>query len=338
MARNLNVVDRDLWGIVQNLDLPLVLVDLSDFTVAFATPAFLSQVDVPASGVLNLPIYELFNSPDRENAREALENLAAGRIDYFRSHRSLKRPTKTKRAVAVWVCAVDVSDRQYALAEFSNRLDALDSPLSQYLGFTPLEKAVGIVDADGIITSVSTNVETVLGVPAKKLIGQHLVQSVEGRRIYHELSATASTTSVAMPLATLNHFGGTLNVRCILTPLATSSDHCFLLIADDSSDRGERADRAAQLEHRLWRIASEVQASGIFDSLGTLPDASSVPELNSLSTREWEVLSRLQRGERVTTIADALYVSPSTVRNNLSSIFKKFRVHSQAELLQRLLS
>ncbi len=337
MAQNLNVVDRDLWGVVQNLDLPLVLVDLGDFTVAFATPAFLHQVDLPASHVLNTPIYELFNSPDRENAREALENLAAGRIDYFRSHRSLKRPAKMKRVVAVWVGAIDMSARQYALAEFCARLDVLDSPLSQYLGFTPLEKAVGIVDADGVIISVSTNVESVLGVAAKKLIGQHLVQSAEGRRLYRDLSATASTTSVAMPLATLNHLGGSINVRCILTPLVATTDHCFLLIADTSSHRGETTDRTAQLEHRLWRIASEVQASGIFDSLGALPDASRVPELNSLSTREWEVLSRLQRGERVTTIAKALYLSPSTVRNNLSSIFTKFRVHSQAELLQRLL-
>jgi DNA-binding NarL/FixJ family response regulator len=95
-------------------------------------------------------------------------------------------------------------------------------------------------------------------------------------------------------------------------------------------------DRVAQLEQRLWRIASEVQASGIFDSLGTFPDPERFPQLSSLNTRQWEVLSRLLRGERVTAIAQALFVSPSTIRNNLSEIFQIFEVHSQSDLLKLL--
>ena len=337
MTQGLDVADRDLWDVVQNLDLPLALLDLSDFAVVYATPAFLEQVDLPASKTLSVPIYQLFNSPDRENAREALESLAAGRIDYFRSHRSLKRPAKSKRSVAVWVCVINISDRKYALAEFSERLDALDSPLSRYLGFTPLEKAVGLIDADGVITAVSTNVELVLGVSAKKLIGRHLTSSGGVRRTFREFGVADTGTAVSMPLETLNHFGGAKNVRCIVTPLVGSSESCFILVAQETRVPAERDSRTAQLEHRLWRIASEVQASGIFDSMGALPDAGRFPEMSSLSTREWEVLSRLLRGERVATIAAALYVSPSTVRNNLSSIFKKFGVNSQGELLERLL-
>jgi DNA-binding NarL/FixJ family response regulator len=61
-----------------------------------------------------------------------------------------------------------------------------------------------------------------------------------------------------------------------------------------------------------------------------------VPDLSPLTSREREVLDRLRDGERVHTIADALFVSQSTVRNHLSSIFKKVGVHSQAELLGRL--
>jgi DNA-binding CsgD family transcriptional regulator len=38
----------------------------------------------------------------------------------------------------------------------------------------------------------------------------------------------------------------------------------------------------------------------------------------------------------VSTIADTLFVSQSTVRNHLATIFKKFGVHSQAELLELL--
>ena len=44
----------------------------------------------------------------------------------------------------------------------------------------------------------------------------------------------------------------------------------------------------------------------------------------------------LLRGERASTIATALYLSPSTVRNHLTMVFRKFGVHSQMELIQKL--
>jgi DNA-binding NarL/FixJ family response regulator len=60
----------------------------------------------------------------------------------------------------------------------------------------------------------------------------------------------------------------------------------------------------------------------------------SLPQANSLTTRQWEILARLLRGERVPTIASDLHVSQSTVRHHLSAIFRRFRVHSQPELLR----
>jgi DNA-binding NarL/FixJ family response regulator len=46
-------------------------------------------------------------------------------------------------------------------------------------------------------------------------------------------------------------------------------------------------------------------------------------------------LSRLLEGARVSTIASELQISESTVRNHLSTIFQRFGVHSQAELIEK---
>ena len=54
-----------------------------------------------------------------------------------------------------------------------------------------------------------------------------------------------------------------------------------------------------------------------------------------LSNREREVARALLSGYRVTTIARHLFLSPSTVRNHLSSMFHKVGVESQAELIER---
>ncbi len=56
----------------------------------------------------------------------------------------------------------------------------------------------------------------------------------------------------------------------------------------------------------------------------------------SLSERESQILEFVADGFRVATIARRLFISPSTVRNHLSAIFKKVGVANQAQLLERL--
>jgi len=335
-------MDQQLWNAVQNLELPLVLVDLHDFTVTYCTGAFLTQVMMTQDEVLNHPIYDLYESRDRDNSRAALKALADGKIDYFRSHRHLRNVARSSSViVSVWVSAIGFGKRQYALAEVCGRPDALDSPLVRYLGYTPLTKVVGLTDARGVITSVSNNAKTVLGVTPHQLVGRHLLRSPEERRLYEQLAEHhdgMEGNALSLPLDALNHLGGVQNVRCFVAALADTPSLCFIAVSGSDETTDRQPDRVAQLERRLWKIASEVQASGIFDTMGTMPDAARFPQLSTLSTRQWEVLSRLLRGERVPSIAEALFVSQSTVRNNLSSIFEKFGVHSQAELIGLLLA
>jgi len=66
-------------------------------------------------------------------------------------------------------------------------------------------------------------------------------------------------------------------------------------------------------------------------SSGVLADE---PQLGKLTSREWAVLTRLLDGQRVSAIAADLYVSQSTVRNHLSSIYAKLGVHSQVDLIR----
>ena len=45
---------------------------------------------------------------------------------------------------------------------------------------------------------------------------------------------------------------------------------------------------------------------------------------------------RLVNGDRVPAIAESLFLSPSTVRNHLSAVFRKLRVGSQQQLIHLL--
>jgi DNA-binding NarL/FixJ family response regulator len=78
-----------------------------------------------------------------------------------------------------------------------------------------------------------------------------------------------------------------------------------------------------------WRSPSGASAND--DPAGSAPRTTA-----RLTPREQEVLGRLMDGQRVAWMAADLFVSPSTVRDHLSSIFRKVGVHSQAELIRRL--
>ncbi len=55
----------------------------------------------------------------------------------------------------------------------------------------------------------------------------------------------------------------------------------------------------------------------------------------SLSKREVEVLEQLSKGLSYTSIADNLFLSPSTVRKHIENIYKKLQVHSKIEAVEK---
>ena len=121
-------------------------------------------------------------------------------------------------------------------------------------------------------------------------------------------------------------------MRIVVTPMVSGE----LGIAITGSQADDAQHRTTLLEQHLWRIAREIEAAGIRLVPEADPDVTSLSGVDELSPRQWEVLQRLLRGERVPGIARALFLSPSTVRNHLTSIFAKVGVHSQEELIQRI--
>jgi DNA-binding NarL/FixJ family response regulator len=87
--------------------------------------------------------------------------------------------------------------------------------------------------------------------------------------------------------------------------------------------------RIDRLEVDVARIAAEVERSG-----AELSKVRRLADMARLTPRQSEVLIRIVSGQRVGRIATDLYVSRSTVRNHLSSIYRKLGVGSQTELIE----
>jgi DNA-binding CsgD family transcriptional regulator len=86
-----------------------------------------------------------------------------------------------------------------------------------------------------------------------------------------------------------------------------------------------------------WVRASPWRATTLADRSASMrvPDRG-FAVLDRLSARQREIVAALLRGERISAIAAAMFVSKSTVRSHLSVIFSSFGVHSQPELLSLL--
>jgi DNA-binding CsgD family transcriptional regulator len=330
---------KEVWDVVKGLDISMALVNAQSFVLEQATEAFLEAVGRDASDVIDRPVFDLFYPSEEPSVRVALESLREGKIEFYRTHRVLYQPHGEGRRASLWVHVIDCDGQRYALTQLSTESDTGDSPLATLLGHTPPSMAFGMTDEKGVVTSVSDDVNDVLGVEGPELIGKPLLRGAEASYAWRLLDATPGQMGRNCISLRLEPFGptGAPYARCILTSFAKSSNYGFILIPESEMTVTPSNDRVADLERSLWNIASEVKASGIFEHLWSFPDAERFPQLNTLSSRQWEVLSRLLRGQRVPTIAEALFVSESTVRNSLSTIFHKFNVHSQAELLKLLL-
>lgn len=103
-----------------------------------------------------------------------------------------------------------------------------------------------------------------------------------------------------------------------------------------SVDEASSVARAAELEGRLRRIAAEIQDVELMESTGRRLHVVSDSRLRGLSARQLEIVSRLRQGERVPAIARSMFIAPSTVRNHLTAVFRRFDVNSQAELIEAL--
>ena len=200
---------------------------------------------------------------------------------------------------------------------------------------------LGTVDGAWRIDRISQDVTPLLGITPEQCSGQPVLGAVHPSDAPAFLAAVehARRGERAVRLA-LRVSAGSHEWTEVTAVLATISPGdppplAFALIRDDAAaEPSGDSTRETQLEAHMLRIAEELSAAGLIPRLDQLPALSETPELGKLTSREWEVLTRLLDGQRVSAIAADLYVSQSTVRNHLSSIYAKLGVHSQVDLIR----
>jgi DNA-binding CsgD family transcriptional regulator len=315
--------------VVARCPLPSLLLAVPSAQI-LATSPVAEHLLCPDGGVVVGRSFEDFTA-DPETG--ALDMVAAGLLDGYEARRSIGRDGRAVR-MTVWIRAVAGRDgHSFALAKLIPDPSTLGEALRRPEGRTA-EAVVGSTDAHLVIDRISTDVATLLDHRAADVVGLSLFQLVGAPDVAPLLKALARSidTGLGSGLKVRTQLFGQRESGCelLLLPLQPPPSFAFALVDEKSADAMASA---AGMQETLWQFDHVLRSATASRMAATLPaDAA----LDRLSSRELEIVLRLLDGDRVPAIARALFLSPSTVRNHLSSVYRKLGVGSQQELIHRL--
>ncbi len=264
-----------------------------------------------------------------------------GTIDVYGARRTLRRGDDEYFEADVWLVVSAVPDRHLALWVIATgdheTVDPLAVPsLEQWPRDVP-GLIVGVFGSGWRLETVNDAAAALTGRDAAEIIGRPLTDFVHPDDVEGLFFAVARTlvedAAFGVRLRWSRREGGWRAGHAIITRLEGPDLRFGLAFSLLEHGEPDADTRVAALEKHLWRIARELEEAGVETVSSPFPSAPTLPGLSQLSARQWDVLHRLLRGERTATIAHDMFISPSTVRNHLSDIFKKLGVHSQGELM-----
>jgi DNA-binding CsgD family transcriptional regulator len=199
--------------------------------------------------------------------------------------------------------------------------------------------AVGILDSGLRIERICSEAESLFNRPVQELIGTSLLSLVT------ENDVTRCRTAYAEACASQR--GVTVNLHVCVTPAGQTSEELLCEVVITSLHPSRSCAFVVQpvlaAAHRLddEAVTGALNRCGravghAVSAPGGLTGVSGrdVPGLGHLTVRELQVVSRLLDGYRPPAIARSLFLSQSTVRNHLASVFNKLGVASQEALLE----
>jgi DNA-binding CsgD family transcriptional regulator/PAS domain-containing protein len=333
-------------ALVGSSDVPLAAVDLPSGRVLAVNPMVADALGSTVGELTGSSSLAWLSPDDRQAAQLGYQALADGDLTGYQAIRRLANPGDNDQVFSVWVSAVDVDGVRVGLASaipsgpYNNQFRALP-PVSQVP--EPGSVVLGTVDSNWRIDRVSQDVTALLGLTPEQSTGQPVLAVIHPSDLPAFLAAVEHARrgqrAVRVTLRLSARSRDWTEVAVVLATIAPGDPPplAFALMRDDAAadPSGPRdSTREMQLEGHMLRIADELHAAGLIPRLHKLPALTDEPRLGKLTSREWAVLTRLLDGQRIPAIAASLYVSQSTVRNHLSSIYAKLGVHSQVDLIR----
>jgi DNA-binding CsgD family transcriptional regulator len=194
-----------------------------------------------------------------------------------------------------------------------------------------MQLEVAVTNADLRVTWASPALEDRAGVGTLTGRSLHEVTSVQERDALVDLARQVAHRRQGRPAVTRKlPTGRTAGVADHTHDVAISGLLWWWLPEAHGGD----AARTAAVDAAVTRFIDDLAWAGVETTRISAKAVGSVPTGELLTPREREILELLSTGLRTPSIAARLYLNQSTVRNHLSTAFRKMGVTSQAEFFE----
>jgi DNA-binding NarL/FixJ family response regulator len=339
------MTDSAVESLVRDSGSPLAAVELPSGRFLAVNPLLAKVLDSTVDALTGSSSLEQLSPAERHSAELGFRALADGHLTGYQAIRTRHSPGNPGQAFSVWVNAVDVAGTRVGLASAT----PADGRGSEFLPLPMLPMArdlgdvvLGTFDSAWRIDRISQDVTALLGITPEQCVGVPVLGAIHPSDAPGFLTAVEHARRGERAVALTVRLSASAPRWCEVSAVfAVVSPEipppvAFALIRGASSTSSAAPSREARLEAHMLRIADELHTAGLLPRLGQLPDLSGNPRLALLTSREWAVLTRLLDGQRAADIAKDLFVSQSTVRNHLSSIYAKLRVKGQVDLVRTM--
>jgi DNA-binding CsgD family transcriptional regulator len=305
---------------------PLIVSDLETRTVLGANDAAYELLGRTPPSIEGLRVTEIMGEADWPAVEASMGLLASGALEGIQALRTLRKGDGEQFAVNIWVRAANVDGRLIGLVV----LNVKNADIPWRLTEDRVTIAGVLTDHDWTIEMVSSDIEMILGVGPEDYKGRPLLGLLHPLDVQNLMSAVGRITS--------DGGGATLRVH-LRDAKGRWQDVLLLMVAmcRHSPPRLGLAITKTESEAGMASESHQQLAARGGDVLGGVDQFRFSSPPGRFSARQSEILTRLLRGERVQEIANQMHLSPSTVRNHLTAIYRKFAVHSQTELFAKLL-
>ena len=332
---------------LERIPFPMMLLDLDDCVVRGANAAMHDLTRDVTDQIVGRRLFDFYNPEERDNARRAIEAIRDGRLEGYQARRTLIRPRGVRIPCTMSVRRLTLNGSGGAWALVMTITDD-GSPAGHttspalVAGASPMLMLV--TDHEWTVQHASSDAIRVLHTKAEDLLGKPVLGLI------HPGSAEAFFMATAQAVSNQRAMTARARMRrpeasadwadtiCSVTALCQHSPPRLGLAICQADRPAPAASREQELEQILWRITSEVRAAGVLGAEAPVMVNGDPHDSAQLSSRQWEIVNRLVAGQTVPRIAEAMFLSPSTVRNHLAAAYRKFGIHSQVELIAMLRS
>jgi PAS domain S-box-containing protein len=317
------------------LPVAAILTDLPTHTFIAANERAGAVFGTPPDDLVGTDVLTRIHPNDREAARAGYAAMAGKVIDGYQVQRRIVRPDGSELIVSI----------------SGRRVGDPGTPVGLWVLVpgpeppTPIEMPVvaapavvlAVTNHDWQIEYVSSDAE-LLGTRGSELRGFPLIGLVHPSAATEFLAAAAKTATDHLAVTTVTRMrAGRENWAdryCLMVRMCEHQPPRLGIVISAGPTALTLDNPGNQLNEYVRQAAVEARA---VRNLDALPALAQLPPGSELSARQTEIVARLVAGQRPAEIAQSMFLSPSTVRNHLAAIYRKFGVHSLAELLAALL-